>query len=653
MLYSKVRIQILSLIIPLLSILMLVQLAQATVFPLSGAMLPERDVLDFILSHDGHTAVYRADYETDNAYELYAVPLYQGTPIRLSSLLPTGTAVADYAITPNNVHVVYIAPQDDPDVNELYVVPIDGPASSSKKLNLPLTGGNVLDFQISADSQFVVFRAVSGEEEEIELFIAPISANQAAIKLNDPLTNGGDVTAYQISPDPAHPGIVYLADQHENNVFELFSVTIDGSSAVQLNGPLTTNGSVSAFQISPSNGYVVYLANQEDSQVNELYRTTLTNDVASPVKLNPPLALGGDVSEFSISADGQFIVYLADQDVNDRLELYSVETSGTALDGTKLNGALVTSSGTVMEYQISPDADRVVYRAVQQTGDVIELYSVPITGPSSASVKINSPLTENGHVAAFDISSDGEWVVYKADQDEPFEMELYGVQIFGPTGSAVKLNSSLTNNGDVNSFSITADSRWVYYLADQDQNDVTELFRAPLATANQAIRINSTLSGSRDVTLFGIAVDGGRVVYLADQLVDEQFEMFVADDNRTAVSFKQPSVTIEESAGLYQVTVGLAASSILPVTVDYAVTGGTAVANFDYYANDGQFKFLPGETEKTFTLTTIDNDYFNENKTIFYTLSNPDNATIVPYSTLTIILRNDDYFLFLPAILHE
>ena len=135
-----------------------------------------------------------------------------------------------------------------------------------------------------------------------------------------------------------------------------------------------------------------------------------------------------------MSADSKYVVYRTDQDTTDVYELYSVPiTGGTS---TKLNGIL-TPDGNVFannNFQISPDSSRVVYVADQDADDVLELYSVPITGGYSA--KLNGILTPGGNVFAgttssFQISPDSSRVVYVADQDTDDIFELYSVPITG------------------------------------------------------------------------------------------------------------------------------------------------------------------------------------------------------------------------------
>ncbi len=65
------------------------------------------------ISPDGQYAIYVADQTTDEAGELWSVPIDgQSSPVRLSGLLPSGTRIERFTIAPDSGHVVYIAAQD-------------------------------------------------------------------------------------------------------------------------------------------------------------------------------------------------------------------------------------------------------------------------------------------------------------------------------------------------------------------------------------------------------------------------------------------------------------------------------------------------------------------------------------------------------------
>src|SRR6185295_16632651 len=98
---------------------------------------------------------------------------------------------------------------------------------------------------------------------------------------------------------------------------------------------------------------------------------------------------------------------------------------------------------------LSPDGTRALYAADQELDERIEVYSVPIGGGQS--VKLNGPLVAGGDVTAGSprFNFNGSRVLYHADQDADEVFEIYSVASGG--GIRVKLNGPMALNGDVRS----------------------------------------------------------------------------------------------------------------------------------------------------------------------------------------------------------
>ncbi|MEM7359996.1 MAG: LpqB family beta-propeller domain-containing protein [Pseudomonadota bacterium] len=396
----------------------------------------------------------------------------------------SGGNVDSFKISPDGSRVVYAADQDTRFIEELYSVPITG--GSVTKLNPALVAGGDVQgpsssIEISADGNRVLYVADQDTNDVYELYSSPITGG-AVVKLNSALVIGGDVSPFNIQISPDSSRAVYLADQEQNDINELFSVPITGGIVTKLNPALVAGGRVySNFQISADGSRVVYLSDQDTRFVNELYSVPLLGGAVT--KLNSGLINGGDVLDFEISADGSHVVYSADQETNSVAELYSVPITGGAV--TKLNPTLIAGDG-VRSFEISANSSRVAYRADQDTRFIDELYSVPVTG--GAVTKLNSALVRGGEVSAIQISPDGSRVVYRADQDTENVDELYSVPIGG--GIVTRLNAALVSGGDVapliSSFRISADASRVVYIADQDTDEVDELYSAAQSTCPAA-----------------------------------------------------------------------------------------------------------------------------------------------------------------------
>ena len=78
------------------------------------------------------------------------------------------------------------------------------------------------------------------------------------------------------------------------------------------------------------------------------------------------------------------------------------------------------------------------------------------------------------------------------------------------------------------------------------------------------------------------------------------------------------------------------------VTVDYAVTGGTATRDIDYTLADGTLTFNPGETSKTINIGIMDDDVGEDDETIVVTLSNPIGGEVKLGSITTLTYTIND-----------
>jgi len=492
--------------------------------------LPFSDVLIARATHqprvsaDGRYAVYVHDAVVDNAWELWSVPLVGGDPVRLSGLLPASAVVEPFELTADSQTVVYRAPQDSGGVYELYSAPIAGPAGSWVKLNPELVaGGNVLEFALAPGAARVAFIADVETDGIADLWSVPVEGGPAT-RHRPGFTAVGSTAFPVLAVSPAGERAAFRANF--SGPGELWSARLDGvGGVVELNGALPTGGTVQPdFRFSPDGTWVVYRADQEVAGTTELW--SVPADDGMPVRLNGALVAGGNVRTFAFSPDGSRVVYAADQEVDERFELWSVAVAGGT--AVKLNGPLVTGGDVDADiYGISPDSTRVVYRADQQADERLELWSVPIAGGTA--VKLNGALDAGGNIGQFAFTHDSSRVVYHGDQQTDGVHELYAVPVGG--GAAVRLNDPLVAGGGVGwDFEITPDGESVVYRAALAVEGQIELFRAPLAGGDDDDERMSGSSGpASDVDCFRLHPDGFRAIYVADEDLDERHDLYVGD----------------------------------------------------------------------------------------------------------------------------
>jgi Tol biopolymer transport system component len=509
-------------------------------------------VYEAALSPDGRRAVYRA--VQDHALELFSVPTGK-TPepaIRLNApFTDEDTSITDFS--PDSERVVFVQGKLSSSLPTIYYTlqsaPIDGSAVpvqlSRPGDSLYYTNGH----EISADGTRVAFVADTDPSLSVtryELFAAPIDGSQPTVRLNGPLAGSlpNGTAGFEISVDGAR--VVYRADQDALNVFELYAAPIDGSqAAVKLSGTLVGGGDVTAFALSPDSARAVFLADRDANDVLELYGVPLDAS-QPPVELSGALVAGGDVlSDFAISAGG-FAVFRADKHVDDVIELYAVPVAGGS-PPVELNLPLdAYTYRDVYGFRIAPDGGRVVYRANQDLAQRIELYSVEIEGGANP-VKISGPEFSGGDLqggADFAISADGERVVYLSDQLEVGVSRIYSTHIDGSRDPA-ELNGPLPVGGDVlDGFVISGDGRQVVYHADQDTNGVYELYRVSIDGARPPLKVNAPLVANGEVLDFSVSFHAERIVYRADQETNSIEELYLSFVPRPVAGAQAPSVSV-------------------------------------------------------------------------------------------------------------
>jgi len=79
-------------------------------------------------------------------------------------------------------------------------------------------------------------------------------------------------------------------------------------------------------------------------------------------------------------------------------------------------------------------------------------------------------------------------------------------------------------------FAISANSKQVVYVADQETDEVFELFVAPLDRIKEARRVSAplVLGGDVDPYTWKITPDGSAVLYMADQDIDNAVELYLS-----------------------------------------------------------------------------------------------------------------------------
>ncbi|HEX6884911.1 MAG TPA: hypothetical protein VF530_16160 [Planctomycetota bacterium] len=297
----------------------------------------------------------------------------------------------------------------------LFAVPADGSAPAVR-----VDGGlrsPELDYRLSPDGTRIFFR--TGENSGVgELFVAPTDGSGAPLRLSSPLSALGDVTDFAL--DPLGRRVVYRADE-VNALFELFTVPADGSAApVRLHAPLAGGLDVLDFQVTTTR--VLFRGDLRTDGLVELFGAPLDASRA-PVRISVDLAGGSGVGvqAFQVSPSGGRVVYRTRTAAGRPVELFSASTSGPR--GQRSLGRDVVTHD-VQSFRISADSSTVAFLAARDTAGNATLLAAPIGGQEKAT-ELAGPFIEGGGVLDFALSADGSRLVWRADQDELGILELF------------------------------------------------------------------------------------------------------------------------------------------------------------------------------------------------------------------------------------
>jgi PKD repeat protein len=304
-----------------------------------------------------------------------------------------------------------------------------------------------LDYVISPDSRIVAFTADINTDDVTELYAVPITETTpiTLTPLNPPLVTDGNVNNSGITFTPDSQSLIYLADQEVVNRTEMYSVPVGGGLVQKLNPPLAVGGNVAQFRIDDKNKRIVYLADQETNEVFELWSIPLGGGTAE--NLSGPLVSGGKVGIFTLDPLSNRVVFSADAETDGKYELYSVPIAG----GTrlKLNPPIELQgggdSGIFSAFAVNPQLPVVVFIAREAAAPGGRLYSVFTAGGVPPN-QLSFEMLATQRILSFRISPVGDRVIFnvgtKVGNTNAFKGNLYSNLIGGDPTTVVPVTET-------------------------------------------------------------------------------------------------------------------------------------------------------------------------------------------------------------------
>jgi len=147
-------------------------------------------------------------------------------------------------------------------------------------------------------------------------------------------------------------------------------------------------------------------------------------------------------------------------------------------------------------------------------------------------------------------------------------------------------------------------------------------------------------------------------LFLGDDTSSAGAEVWLGDvaittDVAPTVSVAATAVSLPEAITQTTFAVNLNAASPLTTTVQYSLTGGTAVAGQDFVASNGVLTFTPGSLSQTMDLTLLPDALDEPDETFSLQLFGVENG-LLGVDTAVFTIQDDDpptYSLFLPTVI--
>ena len=195
------------------------------------------------------------------------------------------------------------------------------------------------------------------------------------------------------------------------------------------------------------------------------------------IKLSNELGSGGDVVDFEVSPDGIWVAYVADQDIDEKFELFVVPVDKSASESAQRISGLPMAGDGIKEitdeqyaFAWAPDSSRVAYLADQTTAGVIELYSNTPDGTSQTTRRL-SVLGTGRDVEDFAWSPNlinNRLIAYRADQQTLDVIELYTTR---PDATfSQKISTGLGFRSNVTAFTWAKDAERIAFIANKLYN---------------------------------------------------------------------------------------------------------------------------------------------------------------------------------------
>jgi len=310
--------------------------------------------------------------------------------------------------------------------------------------------------------------------------------------------------------------------------FFLLSLTpawVLAASAVvvtQLSDIQQPDGDASGLIVSQNGATVCFVADAQVDEARELYCGAAATPQKATLISSGLLPMGTGAVSVTLSSDGSMVYYLAPELSGSKVELFRAPTDGSG-PRTRMNAPLAVANGNVSKYKLLEVQQRLLYVADADVDNAVELYVVDLALPGQAN-KLSGPIVAGGTgVKQFRFDETTGRVYYTSEQQELDKIELYANALAG--GALIKLSAPIAAGDFVGSIGLVPGGAHVYYNLIPSSGPIN-LWVSPATVSGSAWQVNQTLQAGGQATAAATSADGSRIVYVADVSVDSRFGLY-------------------------------------------------------------------------------------------------------------------------------
>ena len=443
-------------------------------------------------------------------------------------------------------------------------------------------------------------RDVTFVDDQAEVTI--VDTDQASLSINDLSVDENEGTAT----------LTVSLDRQVDSVVTVDFATAD-NSAVDPSDYQAFNGTLTFEAGELTQTITISLVDSNNIELDETFFVNLTNIQSN----GQDVIFAKAQAEVTILDDDWASLTINDASVN---ESEGVVTLTVSLD--KPNDTLFTVDFATTDSEAHNSTD---YQASTGTlqfdvGDTSKTITIPIIDSDLVELDETFLVTlfnvQSGFVAPRFIDSQAEVTIIDDDQAKLSINDLSVNEEEGTATLTVTLDQLVDTSISVDYSTIenSAESS-----SDFQAKSGTLSFDAEELTQTITISIVDTdlveLDETFLVNLSNIQANGRNVTF-----ADDQAEVTIVDTDQA--SFSINDLSVNENEGTATLTVSLDHPVDTTVTVDFATADNSAVNSVDYHSASGTLTFNPSDVSKTITVSLVNSEIVEIDKTFFVNLSN-------------------------------